>query len=729
MPRPKKKTASTTIVENKTYSFNLIDCPWIWVLKTDGKTELVSLHDLFDQADSIYSLANENIYVNASILIQLNVILHTSYSRDSKTRGITNNNKFVYYKDVILNYLDSVHDRFDLYDAEHPFMQVKWGDYNYLRKPKSGGEEGKDISLLDPFASSENKKSQWTYQECDDAWVARNFITYRLWHVGVNGKPRIRHSFLIDGFSLVFITGDTLADTLRLNFNYKHIKKTLHPIWEESFEDEKIYTEARKESVVENKISGSREFYNAFMPGDWADMARILTYSNVYLSINPVLRKFNQGYHLPIKLFDVEKEGKDTYRKEWSKLKEVLDIYPHSVFNKSSYSIQKEIIERSIDDEYLLNAKNVILVRPPEMGGMKTDFKEIFMEPVSLVGNGLLESDVDNREKLYSSLGSFCRKLEKTEEKFKNLKNLLDIVRNKDKDKEKKDNKNPLYKPFDSMLSSCTKYAEEKFFELIAEYSSTKEKNFPFEKEKDRVCKQVWYKYITSYKLFIRDYCPDIYFILNSKSIGIQGVKMSNLDRMKEMAKNLKACWIKDGKDLVQLRNMRCKNYNPTPDIGISTFGDNCGGSHRQHSVLNGLRLSLYLLSNHQYLLGDGEKANVFIDEDKVKEEVYYTHTFGYLLYKLEKTYGSSDAWNTKLDKYRRSADSLENLVRFILLTTKEAVEKGIKVQLDYGRLAYQFSRILENKVYTSELLDEVLWCYREAVEQEARQNNENQSE
>jgi hypothetical protein len=256
--------------ENMNYSFNLIDKPWIWVLKKNGNTELVSLRYLYDKAEDIYSLSNENIYVNSSIFLILKTILDVSYSRNEKTRSMTNEN-FIYDKSVILKYLDSVHHLFDIYDPEHPFLQIK---YNSDKLRKGEG----DIYSIDPFYS-ENKKSSWSlYYTYTDDWVARQLLTYRFWHVGVNGGStgkRIEPSFLNEKFCLIFPVGDSLHITFRLNFNSINLNKSLHPLWEESVEANEPYIDTLKVSIKD------KEYYNAIQYNEEVDIARILTYSNI----------------------------------------------------------------------------------------------------------------------------------------------------------------------------------------------------------------------------------------------------------------------------------------------------------------------------------------------------------------------------------------------------------------------------------------------------------------
>ena len=59
--RSATKVKKDVIDSKHTYSFNLVTDPWIRVLKDDGSNPLLSLNDLFNQANDIIDLSNENV--------------------------------------------------------------------------------------------------------------------------------------------------------------------------------------------------------------------------------------------------------------------------------------------------------------------------------------------------------------------------------------------------------------------------------------------------------------------------------------------------------------------------------------------------------------------------------------------------------------------------------------------------------------------------------------------
>jgi hypothetical protein len=185
---------------------------------------------------------------------------------------------------------------------------------------------------------------------------------------------------------------------------------------------------------------------------------------------------------------------------------------------------------------------------------------------------------------------------------------------------------------------------------------------------------------------------------------------------MKEIAKNLKSCINKNSDNLLCLREMRKGTYIPTPTLDyFNTFDDVCIKTKKQKSVLEGIRLALMVWSNHQHLLEEDEYASVFIDEENIKENVYYTHTFGYLLYLLSKTYSDQEEWENKMNKFKKASGSLIKLVQFIILTIKESVNKGIKIKLDYSYLAYIFSQSYLDKTKISDFLSDTFWSFQES--------------
>ncbi len=704
--------------------FNLIDNPWVWVTTTEGKIKQVSLHELFDLADQISCLSNENVYVNASIFLLCFSVLYTAYSRNSETKNMSEGN-FVYRKDVITDYLQSVHDLFNLYDPERPFMQVK-EDFKvssfYKNKEKVDLQLCKDIDLrhLNVFDSSESKKSMWGLKNYDysNDWIARQLVTYRQWHPNINNNPKgitvKASSFFNEYFSLLFIKGDTLSDQFCLNFKEINLEKDMRPIWEETPECENEYIN-NFISVFESKDKKGKISYSCYYDAnldDDLDVARLLTYSNVYLNINRNTNTFKRCYHLPIKLFEEkpDPDGKEKTVKDFSVLGSMVSIFRGNC-NRYTYSIQKEILS-DVYNETLRKAKYVSLIKSPTfVDNKKTSFKNLFTEPIILVGNGLLKVDLKDdvsKNRLRNILSDICDELESYDTYFKEL--APSIIR-KIYDKNDVINKETLYT---DSIKSASLYAEEQFFEfssIILDFLS----DIPFlEKESSNMKRRIYSFYLKIYKQFIKQHCSKMYFCLDT-TFNLRGISsMRTSDYIKIVSLNTYSCMTNSSRDLVKLRDMRHCKYMPTLTLDeYYPSGSKTSyvvGSKKSKYMLQGIQYALYLWSNHKYWT-DGDNVEVVKDVEFIKDTTNYSNTFGGALGLLRKCYNKED-WENKCHKYEVASHNINNLVRFIYLTIKEMVDRNIKFKLDYGRLAYFFTLILENRSNIKEFCSETMEAF-----------------
>ncbi len=110
--------------EEPTYSYNLIDEPWIRIVWQGGGDEKeVSLRTLFRELPHIDSLAGETPIVTGSMYRFLLALIHSALRgpQDEETWlalwGAQDLAEFV------LPYLEKHYDRFDLFHPQHPFLQ------------------------------------------------------------------------------------------------------------------------------------------------------------------------------------------------------------------------------------------------------------------------------------------------------------------------------------------------------------------------------------------------------------------------------------------------------------------------------------------------------------------------------------------------------------------------------------------------------------------------------
>ena len=741
--------------EEQTFSFNLVTEPWIKVLKDDGTNEMLSLKDVFEQADSIIELSCENIYVDASITLILFAIVYTAYSRKEELKQrILSSGKFEYDAKTIVDYLESKKDLFDLYDKERPFLQVtpdmELTTFAYVGgKDDEGNKDGKSLKILteqkfslrdsdtnrtfdklDAFSSSLNKKSQWSLEiKITDEIVARNFITYRLWHTASNGTPRVSTGLLTPptnkgSFALTFIKGSSLKDLFSVNFRADNLNEEQKPMWEINPVDEwkELYEHrAEMDEVV---------YYDILNAG--CGIARILTYSNVNLYLDKSNGIFRFGYRVPAKLFNVKTvEGNKDKKVVSLELKTRLNVISTDAWR--NYSVAKNIL----DDENFDDAKQVSIIRPPEYNktSMYGTFDEVFTTPITLIGNGALKADVsEDVSTLHNDLQSLCADLEKiaTEYNKTKLGKITSLLKKQNKMDVSKAKKG-IYEELMKRASSCV---ENDFCDLSIQYADCGLDADILEMESKQIKAKARRYFQNAYNDFIRNHCPDIFYAIekgmkakakknqkqdsneNNEQTNTANDKndkgdftMSNYADRQIAAKNfnfyVKQCY----NNPVDLRDMRNGKYTlkalKSDGESYDTIDDKQASNKHDIHMMNGIEKALHLWANHKHDMKDESYATVMHSEN---DTVLYKETFGYVLY-LKSLSMSNDDWEKEMRKYELASHNLDKLVRYMRLTIKDVLKTN-SLQLDYARFAYHFSRILSNKGSMKDFLRENMLGY-----------------
>jgi CRISPR system Cascade subunit CasA len=104
-------------------AFSLIREPWIKTIDLDGSKKTRSLHDVFEDINSIKTLSGDNVTQDVSILRILLAIVYDALNpvlTDDWKKWFTEN---TLPKERILAYLDDHYDEFYLFHPTHPFMQ------------------------------------------------------------------------------------------------------------------------------------------------------------------------------------------------------------------------------------------------------------------------------------------------------------------------------------------------------------------------------------------------------------------------------------------------------------------------------------------------------------------------------------------------------------------------------------------------------------------------------
>ena len=267
--------------------FNLLTEPWISVITDErGKTEEVSLIDVFKNADKYVALAGDMKAQDFAVMRVLLSVLHTVFSRfdsdgnpydyleldemfrqnaevneddeedylDDLTNTWIKIWKAGKFPDIIERYLEKWKDRFYLYDDEYPFFQVTAKDFEGEKYSSKGSqvqgkninrlisESGNKISLFSPKKDIKDNKNALSNSE-----AIRWILTFQQ-YTGLSDKARFTEDkykaskgWLFD-LGGVYLEGNNLFETLWLNCILVHPKEEYRltverPCWEHSPEE------------------------------------------------------------------------------------------------------------------------------------------------------------------------------------------------------------------------------------------------------------------------------------------------------------------------------------------------------------------------------------------------------------------------------------------------------------------------------------------------------------
>lgn len=293
--------------------FNLLTEPWISVITDErGKTEEVSLIDVFKNADKYISLAGDMKAQDFAVMRVLLAVLHTVFSRfdsggnpydslelDEKFRqkaevdeddeedyleDLTNTWIKIWkvgkFPDIIETYLEKWKDRFYLYDDEYPFFQVTAKDFEGEKYSSKGSPvQGKNINRL--ISESGNKISLFSPKKdikdnknvLSDSEAAKWILTFQQ-YTGLSDKARFTKDkykaskgWLFD-LGGVYLEGNNLFETLWLNCILVHPKEEYRltverPCWEHSPADniETYFEKPVIDNISELYTNWSRAIY------------------------------------------------------------------------------------------------------------------------------------------------------------------------------------------------------------------------------------------------------------------------------------------------------------------------------------------------------------------------------------------------------------------------------------------------------------------------------------
>lgn len=289
--------------------YNLLDEKWIKVF-ANGKTECVSMLELFENAHLYEGLAGEMKTQDFSVLRILLAVMHTVFSRykpDGSEYGYFSINPETMrqmdrideddiqdyaddlydtwfslwesgsFPEIISTYLNVWRDKFFLYNETDAFMQV--GKKEIDDRAEGGtlikgkninrliSESSNKIALFSPAEEAESNKDLLTNDE-----VARWLITYQ-GYCGTGEKRKVDKTNLVcsKGWNYdlggIYFEGSNLFQTLMLNCALAYTKKgnlehIQIPSWERtSFENINLYFGGLTNNVASLYTAWSRAIY------------------------------------------------------------------------------------------------------------------------------------------------------------------------------------------------------------------------------------------------------------------------------------------------------------------------------------------------------------------------------------------------------------------------------------------------------------------------------------
>lgn len=217
---------------NRECEFNLLDEPWIKVMKRDGTIDEVSLITVFEQAHLYTDLAGELATQNVAVLRLLLAVLHTVFSRVDehgedapieetdhaldRWGALWNANCFPI--EPIKAYLHTQHEKFWLFHPERPFGQAlsaaKGTEYSAAKLIGELSESSNKIRLFPPRTGKD--KTEISYAE------AARWLLYVNGYDDTSAKPKGKNlpspgAGWLGKLGLITAKGKTLFETLMLN--------------------------------------------------------------------------------------------------------------------------------------------------------------------------------------------------------------------------------------------------------------------------------------------------------------------------------------------------------------------------------------------------------------------------------------------------------------------------------------------------------------------------------
>jgi CRISPR system Cascade subunit CasA len=194
-----------------TYSFNLIDQPWIPCIKSGGEPDELSLRALLADAQNIRAIAGETPLVTAAIMPVVLALLHRVFGPKDSEEWETLWSQGAFPMAPLDTYFETWYDRFDLFHPGKPFFQAS----DDRVQPKSIIHLIHSIGNTATLFTHENEQNR---RQLSVAEAARHLITAQQFRTA--GLSGLDEKFTDSQFTrgvLFWAYGETVFESLLLN--------------------------------------------------------------------------------------------------------------------------------------------------------------------------------------------------------------------------------------------------------------------------------------------------------------------------------------------------------------------------------------------------------------------------------------------------------------------------------------------------------------------------------
>ena len=295
-----------SVQSNTSPGFNLCNEPWIPVLYVSGQTQEVSLKQLFDESNSIRKIHSGDATTDVAILGVAVAIFFRAVLENTEEYGELYREPKKWIQNIssggseqlyfVQDYLKKYQDRFNLFDAERPFMQVA-----DLHTSKG---EVKPVSRLVLDSESEyfSMRAEQALTSLSYAEAARYLVTVQAYDYsgiksGAVGDPRVKGG---RGYPIgvgwygttgkTIIHGENLIETLLYCIDYEQllnvekVKGKSHRI---ALQDKPVWERELPDTAAPRAYKGGDPTKYKDEPAPAAGMCEILTWQSRRVRLFP----------------------------------------------------------------------------------------------------------------------------------------------------------------------------------------------------------------------------------------------------------------------------------------------------------------------------------------------------------------------------------------------------------------------------------------------------------